>query len=568
MPLPGSERPPADTGRILGTPSPRMHIAVSIYARRNPRHERQAASLPDRLGAHPPQTRRYLTRAKFDAIYGAHADDLANIAAWVERCRLRVRSRSIAHRRVIAVGRVADVERAFGVKLHYYKDSGGHRYLGRVGLVHVPASLVDVVRGVFGLDRRHLGTSRRRASPTPPLSIEAADELRDRWPRMFFPPHVARLYDYPPRLYGRGQTIAILAFNAGRGDARRGGYRRAALRTYFERVLRGRMPEVVDVVVRGPGNTPGPDTAESANHGDVTSEVMLDLCVVGSVAPKATIVVYFSEFTTQGWVDALSDIVAGDHDVDVVSISYGNPEHDTRGAWTPMGVRLVNEILQGAAARGITICCASGDDGSRDQESGGAHVDFPASSPYALAVGGTHLQVADGTPLQLVETAWNDLRRRKGATGGGVSCVFPKPSYQRGIRLAHPRGLPRLIGRGVPDVAAVADPLTGVIVIHVDGRRLMPIGGTSVAAPLWAALVARLNEALGVRCGFLNPILYRRCARGVLRDITAGTNGAFRAGRGWDACTGLGAPGGQALLHALTTRRTTKRATRKGAGVS
>src|SRR5262249_26255494 len=158
-------------------------------------------------------------------------------------------------------------------------------------------------------------------------------------------------------------------------------------------------------------------------------------------------------------------------------------------------------------------------------ESAGAHVDFPASSPYALGVGGTTLKVSGAPNIDVSEEVWNDIRRRKGATGGGVSFVFPRASYQRRVRLPHPKSLPGLNGRGVPDVAAIGDPLTGVIVIHVNGQHLIPMGGTSVGAPLWAALVARLNEGLGARCGFLNPILYRRCADGVLRDIRVGTNG-------------------------------------------
>jgi kumamolisin len=90
------------------------------------------------------------------------------------------------------------------------------------------------------------------------------------------------------------------------------------------------------------------------------------------------------------------------------------------------------------------------------------------------------------------------------------------------------------------------------VVMHIDGKQLEQIGGTSAAAPLWAALVARLNQGLNANCGFLNPVLYTKCANGVLRDITVGNNGAYSAGPGWDACTGLGSPDGQRLLHALS----------------
>ena len=107
---------------------------------------------------------------------------------------------------------------------------------------------------------------------------------------------------------------------------------------------------------------------------------------------------------------------------------------------------------------------------------------------------------------------------------------------------------PHKVGRGVPDVAAVADPVTGVVIMHIDGIHLEPIGGTSASAPLWAALIARLNQGLNAKCGFLNTLLYTKFATGVLRDINTGNNGSYNATTGWDACTGLGSPDGGKLL--------------------
>src|SRR5262249_31949652 len=147
---------------------------------------------------------------------------------------------------------------------------------------------------------------------------------------------------------------------------------------------------------------------------------------------------------------------------------------------------------------------ASGDDGSRDDDTeGGAHVDFPASSPFVLGVGGTKLVAAGATPAIASEVVWNESLKREGAGGGGVSSTFTKPSYQDGTNIPPSANPPHQIGRGVPDVSAVADPETGVVCMHIDGKKLDPIGGTSAAAPLWAALIARLNQALNARCGFL-----------------------------------------------------------------
>jgi len=279
---------------------------------------------------------------------------------------------------------------------------------------------------------------------------------------------------------------------------------------------------------------------------------MLDMCVVGSVAPGANIFMYFTEFTSQGWLDALNQAITDDNNIAVISISYGNPEDDPRGAWTKMGVQQVNQALEAAAAKGITICCASGDDGSSDQVRRGAHVDFPASSPYVLGVGGTKLVASNANPPTISsETVWNEIVNSEGATGGGVSAVFAKPTYQNAVNVPSSANPPHHVGRGVPDVAAVADPETGVVVMHIDGQNLESIGGTSAAAPMWAALIARLNQGLKARCGFLNPVLYTRFSKGVLHDITVGNNGQYSAGLGWDACTGLGSPQGVQLLNAL-----------------
>jgi kumamolisin len=144
------------------------------------------------------------------------------------------------------------------------------------------------------------------------------------------------------------------------------------------------------------------------------------------------------------------------------------------------------------------------------------------------------------------------MMHKEGATGGGVSAVFTKPTYQNSVNVPASVNPPHKIGRGVPDVAAVADPVTGVVVMHIDGKHLEPIGGTSASTPLWASLVARMNQGLNSRCGFLNPILYGKFSKGVLHDITVGNNGAYAAGPGWDACTGFGSPDGDLLFAGLS----------------
>jgi kumamolisin len=290
--------------------------------------------------------------------------------------------------------------------------------------------------------------------------------------------------------------------------------------------------------VDGAANSPAGDP------GGADGEVLLDIEVAGAVAPGAHIAVYFAPNTDAGFVDAVTTAV---HDranaPSVVSISWGGPE----STWTLQAQRALDGAFADAAALGVTVCAAAGDNGSGDGVGDGrAHADFPASSPHVLACGGTRLEPSGA------ETVWND-GTSGGATGGGVSDTFDLPDWQAAAGVppsANPGGR---VGRGVPDVSGNADPQTGYRVL-VDGERAT-IGGTSAVAPLWAALVALLNEQRGTPVGFLNPALYGS-GDGALRDVTSGDNGlgdapAYAAGPGWDACTGLGSPDGAALSRLL-----------------
>ena len=206
-----------------------------------------------------------------------------------------------------------------------------------------------------------------------------------------------------------------------------------------------------------------------------------------------------------------------------------------------------DQAFQTAAALGVTVCCASGDNGSGDGEADGkAHVDFPASSPYALGCGGTKLTI-EGNAISS-EQVWNE--GTNSATGGGVSDFFPMPGYQSASEIPVSANDPTHKGRGVPDVSGDADPTTGYDV-RVDGQEFV-IGGTSAVAPLWAGLIALANQKLGRPVGFLNPLIYGSLVgTGSFQDILVGNNGAYSANPDWDACTGWGTPNGLNLLHAL-----------------
>jgi len=282
----------------------------------------------------------------------------------------------------------------------------------------------------------------------------------------------------------------------------------------------------------------------SANGPD--AEVMLDIEVAGAVAPGAKIVVYCAPNTDSGFLDAINQAVADkNNNPSVISISWGGPE----STWTSQSLQAYNNALQAASAVGISVCVAAGDDGATDGVSDGQdHVDFPASSPYALACGGTHL-VGRGSTIT-DEEVWNDLPSN-GATGGGVSQTFPLPTWQAHAKVPPSANPGHFVGRGLPDVAGDADPGTGYKV-DVDGSNIV-VGATSAVAPLWAGLIACFNSRLKTSLGYLNPTLYQRVASvaGAFRDITSGNNGGYQARPGWDACAGWGSPNGVAILQAL-----------------
>jgi kumamolisin len=273
-------------------------------------------------------------------------------------------------------------------------------------------------------------------------------------------------------------------------------------------------------------------------------EVMLDIEVAGAIAPAAAIAVYFAPNTDAGFIDAVTTAA---HDTarrpSIISISWGGPE----SAWTAQAMTALDDAIAAAATMGVTVCVASGDNGSGDGVGDGSdHVDFPASSPHALGCGGTRLESASGAIT--AETVWND-GAAGGAGGGGASSRFALPAWQSGLSTTNGAGARKaLTMRGVPDVAGDADPQTGYSV-RVDGKNLV-IGGTSAVAPLWAGLIARVNANLKAPAGYINPLLYGQGA--AFNDITQGNNGDFAAAAGWDACTGLGSPKGREIQLALT----------------
>jgi kumamolisin len=508
-PIPGSEREPLAGVQDAGAVDPNRIASVTVtLKRRGPDPD------PDVIVSHE----------EFAERYGADPADIERVEDFASEHGLDVVEADAARRIVVVQGRLEDLSKAFDTHLQLYEHPDLGLFRGRVGTVSVPSNVADSVESVLGLDDRPAARPRMRlASPEAP---EAETPVGA--PANYSGADLAKLYNFPAGTTGKGQTIAIIELG--------GGYKPADLAAYWNQEHISPAPSVVAVSVGGATNSP------VGNPNSDDGEVLLDIDVIGTAAPGARMAVYFAHNTTAGFLKAITQAA---HDKQrnpsVISISWGMAE-DAPGGWTAQARTAFNQAIRDAGALGVTVTVAAGDDGSRDNVNDGkAHVDFPAASPFALGCGGTKLTSQGGNITS--EVVWNEPTG--GATGGGVSRFFALPGYQNGVGVP-PQHDTQKPGRGVPDVAGDADPFTGYRV-RVDGQNLV-FGGTSAVAPLWAALIARVNEKLGKRAGFANPKLYKH---GMQRDITSGNNGAYSAQTGWDACTGLGSPDGAKVLAAL-----------------
>ena len=514
--FPKSERGAHPGATLAGKTDPRRTVSVSVIVKR-----RNPLDL-EKLGG------RHLSQQEFLDTYAAAPASFDQLRSFAHKSGLAVdeAASSLARRTIVLRGPVDKIEAAFGVDLNDY-DHEGVRFHSYTGTISMPQEHAEPVEAVLGLDNHPIAKPhfrildlKKKKKPTKPKPTAPAPAQSG----AFNPPQVAQLYGFPTGVNGAGQTIGILELG--------GGYNASDLSGYFSG-LGIAEPQVTAVSVDGGTNSPGdPNGADG--------EVALDIEVAGSIAPGANIAVYFTTNTSQGFIDALTTAL---HDTangppSVVSISWGSPE----SSWTAQSLTAFDEAAQSAAALGITITVASGDNGSSDGATGN-NVDFPASSPHVLGCGGTEL-VASGTTIS-EEVVWND-QPQGGASGGGVSTTFALPTWQANANV--PAAPTSAGGRGVPDVAGDASPETGYNVTF-DGQSEV-VGGTSAVAPLWAALVALLNQQRGSNIGFLNPSLYQNAENG-FNDITSGNNGSFSAGPGWDPCTGLVSPNGAQLSQIL-----------------
>jgi hypothetical protein len=543
--LAGSERRASATARRLSPAEPTEEFTVTIVLRRRP----DGQSLPtveDFLNI-PPSERPRMSQSEFASRYGASQEDIDAVTAFATDEGLAVVETNAARRTVVVRGTVEQMNRAFGVDLGAYElsvmphrggESQQERYRGREGMIYIPSALDLVVVGVFGLDNRSIG-GRNGAEPPNTTTVTV--------------PTVAGLYNYPTNS-AAGQTIGIFSLD---------GYDTADITSFYGTLPASyTAPTITDVLIGGATNS----------GSDLFGEITQDIDLASAFAPGAGISVYLNNGGEQGWVDTLSRVAhpdPTDTPCSVFSSSYFLSDGDdasgmaTRSVTTAM-INAIHAALQDAAIQGVTVVIASGDRGTDSGVGDGhVHVQYPASDPWVLSVGGTTIGNVNGSSFD--EYVWNDpdadpYHSNWGTTGGGVSAFFPVPAYQSGVAVPASLDDSTHHGRGVPDVAGNANIASGYSGVYVTGKSpQQPGNGTSAAAPQWAGLIAVMNAALGVNVGFVNPAIYALGGAG-FRDIVPGSGPAdnansgapgYPAGIGWDACTGWGSPDGQALLNNL-----------------
>ena len=319
-------------------------------------------------------------------------------------------------------------------------------------------------------------------------------------------------YRIPKNLDGGGQTIGMIELD--------GGYLDSDIQKYFaDAHLAG--PKIFTKSVDGAVNKPGSDS---------DSSVTLGIEVAGGIAPAAQLVVYFAKNTSASFVHAI-EAASNDtvHHPSVLLIAWGQPEE----GWSLADRTDLNYALGTAAVqKRITVVTAAGDNGPTDgMKDGKLHVDFPASSPFVLAVGGTQLRA----PFSREGTQGEDFLS---GPGRGTSSMFFKPDWQQDLPGTR---------RAIPDVAADATSRYQVI-LH--GEKTL-IGGTSASATLWAGLLALVAQKRGGGQGVINPFLYQTLGpRKTLRAIPSDT-AECKTIKGWNTCSGWGSPDGEKLVAAF-----------------
>ncbi|MGW2518586.1 S53 family peptidase [Streptomyces sp. NPDC001617] len=488
------------TGKVAA--SKRISVAISLAPRGGKALDTFIAKVSDPKSS---SYGHYLTKKQFAARFGRTDAEVKQLREYLHAQGLTVTAVHSGNLLVDAKGTAAQLEQAFGTKLSTWKDAkSGRAFYANDSAPTLPASIASLVTDVAGLNNRaqlhHTATPRTVNPHNGPGGGYTPAQLKGGY-------NVSGTYT------GSGQKIALLEFD---------GFQQSNITKYDTNYSLGSPTPTVSKVDGGSGAL-----------GDGQVEVELDIEVLHAIAPKANVTVFEGPNSDAGEVDTYQAIV--DSGIPTTSISWGAAE----SARTTSNINAVDAVFKAGAAEGLGFYAASGDDGSDDAGDGGTSVDYPASDPYVTGVGGTKLTVTSANAWSK-EVAWS-------GGGGGKSSVFKIPSWQTAVQKSAGGGY-----RQVPDVSAHANPSPGVS-IYSQGSW-SSVGGTSAAAPEWAAFAALYNQQAAAagkaNLGFANPALYAASGTG-FHDITSGSNGAYSAAGGWDFTTGWGSYNAATLASKL-----------------
>lgn len=521
--LPNSHHADADGAALLGPTDPEKQINVTVMVK----SKASEKEIDDTLNKISSGKMKPLSETEFNAKFGADQEAMQRVLKFAQDHHLTAREINDSSGRVLLSGKSKDFSTAFKVDLKDYDDSNGAGpFHAHNKDVSVPRGVGKDIEGVFGLDNRKLAEPHIVFPPKPdpfqPHGLFTG----------YMPDQVAKAYNFPQESMGAGQNVAIIELGGGLDFKDNAEYYKS--HNY-------KLPELRVVTVAG---------AENKTGSQADGEVALDSQVIGVLAPDAKQTLVFAPNTDQGFVDAIDRAAfpqKGELENSAISVSWGAPE----SSWTAEARHSMDLAFKKAALKGISIFCASGDSGSKDNSKDGKHTtDFPSTDQWVTGTGGTKL-LLDNNGHRKAEVAWNDGRLiglgKLVAGGGGISATEAVPDYQAGTKLPPNANGTNQPGRGVPDISGNASMLEGYQIRF--GGHEMPVGGTSAVAPLYAALTMRVNGALGHNIGFINPFIYKNPE--VFHDVTSGNNQGYSAGPGWDAVTGLGVIDGQKFLDAL-----------------
>lgn len=465
---------------------------------------------------------KYLTPTEFTANYGPTQSDYNAVKNYFISKGYAI-GKSDENRTLLKVSApVAKIENSLQVNLNTYTKKNKSFYAPDTN-PELPSLIATKVIGIIGLDNSVINRHHNRMLINKTKTAQSPLQNGTGPGNAFSPNDIRKAYNLTTiPTTGKGQVVALAELD---------GYTTSDILTYQQYFNLPAIP-LENVLVDGFDGVPS--GGSDSGSGEVTLDIEMVLAVAQGLEK---IIVYEGPNDSNNGLLSVYQKIADDNRAKQISTSIGNPEREIG----KVALDAENQIFMQMAAQGQTLFAASGDNGAYDTPSGNSlNVDDPASNPYVVGVGGTSL-ILDASQNYSSESVWNDGLASRGAGGGGVSVIWPIPSYQIGVP-----GIASTRFRNVPDVALNSDPDTGYSVYY-DGQW-QEEGGTSAAAPLWAAYLALVNEQRVLDgkavMGHMLPRLYALEATSSylddFHDITQGNNFHYRAGPGYDNATGLG----------------------------